>query len=146
MAKVKGPLLSVTASGTIGKTLTYAKSGGVNVVKGSYLKKVNGYYFTRELPVNESIKQKSVRCCFSGARKAWNVLTEEEKQAYKDEACGKALTGYNIFVSNYINTYYDYQIYLIAYLFALSFELPVLLWQIGCNKEIQFSWLNDSCN
>lgn len=123
MAVVTVPCLSVSASGSIGKTITFSIWKGKGVAKGSYLKKWNGYYFKRLPPDSETIKQNTIRDSFSNAVTNWKKESEEEKKKYNDMAIGKALTGFNIYVGNYINNNINYELYTQAYLQAVHFGL-----------------------
>lgn len=120
MATVKGPCLSVSASGSIGKTLTFSTTCGKPCVKGSYLKDWNGYYFSRRIPESQTVKQMTVRATFENAKTVWNELNEAGKNEYNKRAAGKAYTGYNLFIKEYIIANLSFVQYSLAYLYAIT--------------------------
>ena len=91
MAKVQSPLFSVDASGNIGKTITYSKAFGSNICK-----------VTPKSRVPASAKQKVIRGYYSDGITEWENLTPAQKEVYNNRAIGYALTGFNIFIGEYI--------------------------------------------
>lgn len=95
MAKVKAPLISLDASGNLNRVITYTSSKQTKIVKKFVAS-----------PDAQTENQIILRTVFEEGKDAWNLLTEEEKQVYNARAEGQALTGYNIFMSEYINQNY----------------------------------------
>lgn len=63
-------------------------------------------YFTKKPYTSNTPGQQNIRNQFSSGHRAWSDLTEEQKQVYRGRAAGQALTGYNIFMKEYINENY----------------------------------------
>lgn len=95
MAKTKAPLGSFSAHGGLAKSLIYRVSQGVNIVSGFY--KPGSY---RQRPA--SVSQLAQRAIYSAAVVAWNSLTSEEKLEYVTRALPLHLTGFNLFLREYI--------------------------------------------
>lgn len=82
--------------------------GSVTVYSGIYrTDNVSGYtrhyrepYYITKNP--RSIPQQSTRTNFAGAVAAWQALTSEEKQVYNSRTIGKSLSGYNLFLREYL--------------------------------------------
>jgi len=91
MVKIRGPLHSVSASGSVAGNLTFSqrKSGQ----QARWQKKQKDY-------VNPA--RANVRSLYSNAVSAWNSLTKEAKNVWKQASQGKQMTGYNFFVQDYI--------------------------------------------
>lgn len=84
MAKVSGPLMSMDASGTLGKAITFSKWKGVPVVR-QYV-----------VPANpNTIAQQAVRNSFTAASDAFKALDATNKAALNRSASGMAMSGYN---------------------------------------------------
>jgi hypothetical protein len=96
MAKVIGPLHSLTASGDFGKALTYRRVNGTNVVS-EYSSPTD----------NRSIPQVAHRSGMHDARDAWRALSPSEKQSWNQSAIGiPGTSGYNLFIKDYLKNYY----------------------------------------
>jgi hypothetical protein len=104
MAKVTAPFLSLTASGTLGKTLTASKWKGI------------AYMRNRVIPKNpNSFKQQAIRMLISDATIAWKtgatvgtvVINATYKAAFDSAAAGTAMSGFNLFVKNCVVINYD---------------------------------------
>lgn len=104
MAKVTAPFLSLTASGTLGKTLTASKWKGI------------AYMRNRVIPKNpNSFKQLAIRALIADATIAWKsgatvgtvVINATYKAAFDTAAQGMALSGFNLFVKNCVSINYD---------------------------------------
>lgn len=91
MVKIDAPLFSSDARGKLGYTLVYTKLNGKNVVK-KYIKGT-------DLSTTEQVIERDI---FLAGANTWRTLTPAEQAPYKDRAKGKALTGYNIYMSDYI--------------------------------------------
>ena len=95
MAKVKGPLFSISASGQLAKTLIYADWKGIDYAK-QYV-----------IPANPKTEdQQEQRGFFNSAIEAWHVdgYTEEDVTAWNLYALAQkmAASGFNIFVRLYV--------------------------------------------
>lgn len=104
MAKVTAPFLSLTASGTIGKTLTASVWKGVQ------------YMRNRVIPKNpNSFKQQAIRALITDATQAWKtgatvgtvVIDATYKAAFDSAASGFAYSGFNLFIKNCVSINYD---------------------------------------
>lgn len=88
MAGVTGPLMSMDASGTIGKTITFAKWKGRHYVRG------------RVIPNNpKSAGQLGVRSMFRFLATQWASLSAPAKASYDAAAEAKAISPFNQYVS-----------------------------------------------
>lgn len=92
MAKVTGPLLSLSAHGAFAKTLIFRKHGNMTVV----------------IPYNKPTGEKSIlqnaqRVLMKQARLEWRALTKTEKQTWRDkERYTLGISGYNLFIQHYL--------------------------------------------
>ncbi len=87
MALVTGPLMSIDASGTLAKTLTFAKWKGRNYVR------------QRIIPMNpQSALQTGVRSMMSWISQRWNGLSTPNKATWDDMAATKEISSFNAFV------------------------------------------------
>lgn len=102
MAKVTGPLFSVSASGNIKRTLVYTSSKGVAIVK-----KLTPATDKRSEAQDE---QRNLYQFFVGI---WNGLTPEQKEPWNTQAKGHPLTGFNVFMSYYLDLYKNYYDFMI---------------------------------
>jgi len=91
VVKVTGPLFSLGASGTLGKTISYRHQLFGDQVEKKPKK--------RDL---KSVAQLTRRGLFQGAVAYWNGLSDEEKEAYKSLAAGLPMTGFNLCVRDYL--------------------------------------------
>jgi len=92
VAKVNAPLFSFKAFGSVGKGITYTASKGINIVKRFFKSKDN--LTSRRLQIRETYQEGIL---------AWKDLTPEQKQGYEEQASGKTLTGYNLFMQEFLN-------------------------------------------
>lgn len=87
MAKTTGPLMSLDASGTIGKTLTFSKWRGVKYVR------------QRVIPENPNTSaQVLTRSVFSWLVEAWKLAPTLLVTPWDTHALGRAFTGRNAFI------------------------------------------------
>jgi len=87
MAKTTAPLLSLGSSGTIGKTITYAKWRGVP------------YARQRVVPANpQSTQQTVIRSTFALLREMWKLAPARLTEVWNSFASGRPFTGMNKFV------------------------------------------------
>ena len=59
-------------------------------------------YFTKRAYTSNTPAQQVARAKFTAGHDAWILLTEEQKDVYRERAKGYALTGYNVFMKEYI--------------------------------------------
>jgi len=59
-----------------------------------------GVFYIPNNPQTEA--QQANRNKFKAALTAWHALTDEQKQVYIERAKGKSMTGYNVFVKEYM--------------------------------------------
>ena len=63
-------------------------------------------YFTKKPCISNTPAQQNIRGEFTSGHTAWTLLTEEQKEVYRGQAVGQCLTGYNIFMREYIKENY----------------------------------------
>lgn len=99
MAKVTGPLMSMDASGQLGKALVFAKWKGQNYVR-QYV-----------IPMNpNSVDQVAIRGIVGAASVAWKngatvgaiAIDAAYKLAYNTAAAGSGMSGFNLFIKECI--------------------------------------------
>lgn len=104
MAKVRGPLLSQTASGSIAGLMTFSQRKTGQQVR-----------FQRKQRDYVSAGRATQRAKYQAVVQAWNALSPTEKSAYDVLADGKHMSGYNMYVKlNIANAgirYYGSSIY-----------------------------------
>lgn len=84
MARVTGPLFSLSASGSIGKTVTYGVWKGINWVREHFI------------PANpQSVNQTNVRTAWQLLVAAWQAETEAGKARWDSFAEGTGMSGFN---------------------------------------------------
>ena len=59
-------------------------------------------YFTKKAYTSNSPAQQVARAKFTAGHNAWSLLSEEQKDVYRERAVGYSLTGYNVFMKEYI--------------------------------------------
>ena len=92
MAKVTGPLFSLSASGNLKKMLVYTSSKGVAIVK-------------KLTPATDSRTeaQDIQRTLYQNFTGLWNNLSEVQKNNWNEQAKGRPLTGFNLFMQSFLN-------------------------------------------
>lgn len=93
MAKTKNALYSLDASGAFAKLVIYSKTNG-----RKYAKK---YSVSAD---KKSLAQLRQRFLYKVASLEWHELTPEQKILYNENAKLKQLTGYNLFISEFLST------------------------------------------
>jgi len=90
MVKLKGPIMSLEAHGSIGKILTFSERGS-----GSQTRK-----YTKPIKA-PSAKQRAQRRLTEFLVAQWQNMTEIQKDVYEDaaKATGKQISGYHYFLS-----------------------------------------------
>ena len=91
MAKVTGPLLSVEAKGSIAKNLTFSERKTGSQVR--FQKK------QKDVLTSDRVEH---RARFLEAVASWHALTEEEKLTYNQRAKDLMMTGYNLYLREYL--------------------------------------------
>jgi hypothetical protein len=92
MAKVTGPLMSLTASGTVGKTLTFSNWNG------------RAYVRNHVIPNNpKSALQVGVRAMFGFLAAAWAAISANDKASYDEAANAQQISAFNEFMQNNMN-------------------------------------------
>ena len=94
MAKIKGPLLSLTASGKIAERLVFSLRKSGQQVR-----------FQRGQKDVITVARLNQRGVYSAAVLAWNILSDLSKIEWISEAKELQLTGYNLFMQNYLGNY-----------------------------------------
>lgn len=88
MAQVNGPLFSIDAKGSVGKSLTFSKWKGRAVVK------------VHSEPANpSSLAQERARAAIRILNQIWQELTANEKAQWESPALANAVTPFNAFNS-----------------------------------------------
>lgn len=97
MAKVTAPLFSLSASGTVGKTITFGSWRGINWVR------------ERFIPANpQTAEQQNVRGALALVVEYFkNTLGASVKTDYNTEAEGRKYSGYNLFMRDAMDAYID---------------------------------------
>lgn len=97
MARVTGPLMSIDASGTLGKTLTFAKWKGRNYVR------------ERVIPANpKSALQTGVRSMMSFLSQMWQGIAALDKATWDTLAETKAISAFNAYVSENLTRWQNF--------------------------------------
>ncbi len=94
MAKVTGPLLSMSATGSVGDTLTFARWKGI-----AYCRE----WFTPSNP--KSASQVNVRTALTLLIASWQVLSDVGKARWNSFAEGSGKSGFNQYVGRGMNEY-----------------------------------------
>jgi len=63
-------------------------------------------YFTKKCYTSNTPGQQNIRSQFTAGYTAWSNLTEEQKAVYEEKAVSEFLTGYNVFMKEYIKENY----------------------------------------
>lgn len=94
MAKVKGPLHSLTASGTVGGTLTLLRQFRTDIAK------------KKSRPSGQpSAAQLARRAFYQQAAADWMALTVPQKAAYNAAADARQITPFNAYMSARLATF-----------------------------------------
>lgn len=123
MAKVSGALFSLTASGTLKKTLTYSRAKGRTYCKGNRLEKIAQYHFRCKPVISQTEDQLAVRDTYRKIIKEWNELTPEQKEPYYEQAKKVFNTPVGIFVQTKMYSEYNKAAYNEAWLQGIGFGI-----------------------
>lgn len=85
--KVHGPLMSMEARGLIGERLVFSKRSSGQQAR-----------FQKAQKDKTTIDRDIQRSLYQTAVNSWNVLSEPEKQVYRDNAKNLHMSGYNLFM------------------------------------------------
>ena len=91
MPKVSGPLFSKEASGSVSPLLTFSLRNSGQQVR-----------FQRKQKDKITALRTAERAKYSAAVVAWNLLTNLEKSDYNIRTVGLHMTGFNLFVQEFI--------------------------------------------
>ncbi|MGI9862075.1 hypothetical protein SDD30_11920 [Moorella naiadis] len=90
MAKVTAPLMSMDASGALGRALVFAKWKGIN------------YARRYTIPMNpNTVNQEKIRGYFTQAVTSWHGESPETRAMWNAAVRGRPLTGMNYYVAQY---------------------------------------------
>ena len=98
MAKLTGPLFSLDASGPIAKAIDFVSARRNKIARsmhGLQLRKMTGQAQT------PTIAQIAQRDFWQSGCAAWNALSAEQKAVWASDAFPLALTGFNLFMTQY---------------------------------------------
>lgn len=93
MARVICPLFSQSASGPLGRRLTFQPTPGGQVVRASPRLRLD---FAASPPTTAQTAQ---RAAYAAACAAWAALTPDQQTAYDDAAARLDWTGFNLYLS-----------------------------------------------
>lgn len=97
MARVTGPLFSMSASGTIGKAITFGIWKGINWVRGHVIP-------ANPQTAEQTNVRKALRLCVEYFQ---DTLTQSQKDAYDVAASGQGYSGYNLYMKHCMDEYID---------------------------------------
>lgn len=95
MVRLKGPLMSMSASGSIGPRLTFSQRKSGPQVR-----------FQRAQKDVVSVARTRQRDLFTEAVSAWNSMTLIAKEVYNERAVGTVMNGYDLFQKEYLKNPY----------------------------------------
>ena len=91
MAKLTGPLLSSGAAGSLSDVLTFSSRRSGPQTR-----------FQRRQRDILTSKREAQRGAYGAGVEAWRSLSASEKNYWRELAVGKKMTGYNLFMQNYL--------------------------------------------
>jgi len=94
VVKLKSPLFSLTASGHFKKAIIFTSSKGIAIAKSFFKSKDT-----------KSSVQLDRRLIYRQGVNEWNYLPEGEREEYDNKAKGKPLTGFNVFMKEYLKSH-----------------------------------------
>ena len=100
MAQVEGPLMSLTAHGSIGEELTFSQRKKVNQVRFQKKQKL----------ILSTWGQADQKSLYLTAAARWSSFSDSEKKVFEDEAKEeeKNMTGWNLFLRRALINPYEY--------------------------------------
>ena len=118
MARVSGPLFSMSASGTIGKALTYGAWKGIAWVRT---------WFSPANP--QSAQQVNVRTAMTLIVAYWGTLSDEYKALFNTFAEGTGMSGYNQLCKRALDAYItDHGVDIVVTAVSVVGDPPVDVW------------------
>lgn len=96
MVKIKGPLFSESASGSVTPCMTFSNRKSGQQVR-----------FQKKQKDVISTKRTAQRAVYSNIKDMWNSLRFSEKEVYNKRAKGSVLSGYNLFLKQNMLTVQD---------------------------------------
>lgn len=98
MAKLSNPLMSMTATGTLGDHLSYVQNG-ITAVARSLSRRRALRRAGIKLP--PSAAQQAIRDRWTNGIAAWRSMSKQEQAAYSEAANAFAITGFNLFMREF---------------------------------------------
>ena len=95
MARVRGPLYSISARGQIAQAMVFASWKGIPWVRQQFI------------PQNpKTADQQAVRLIFTQGVSRWHTLSDDQKTAWQAgiDRKGYTMSGFNFFMSEYIKS------------------------------------------
>lgn len=118
MAKVTGPLFSMSASGTVGKAITFSTWKGIAYVRE---------YFIPSNP--QSTQQTNVRLAMAILVAYWQVFGAPGQLIWNDFASGTGMSGFNQFVKRGLDAYIlDHGVDIVPASVTVVGDPPVDVW------------------
>ena len=118
MARVSGPLFSMSASGTIGKALTYGAWKGIAWVRT---------WFSPANP--KSVKQVNVRTAMILIVAYWQTQDEAAQLVWNTFAEGTGMSGYNQFCKRALDAYIeDHGVDIVVTAVTVAGDPPIDVW------------------
>lgn len=102
MAKVVAPLQSFSASGKLGKSIYFQFSKGRNIVRQNQ---------TKFKAFSKTQRQKDQMVKMQNIMLIYKFLPLQIKEEWKEKGKLQNRTGYNLFISQYINNPLDYSVF-----------------------------------
>lgn len=102
MVKVHTPLFSVEARGKFASVLTFSKRQAVAPISGRPGHSGQQVRFQTSPKFKYTAGRVVQNELYSDAVSAWNNLSSIEKMEWNDQANGKFMTGYNLFVKTFL--------------------------------------------
>jgi len=93
-AKVTGPLFSISASGTVAKSMTFSSWKGISYVRE---------WFTPANP--QTAKQTNNRTALSLLVESWQGESGSTQDFWNEDAQGYAMSGFNLYVKKGLKAY-----------------------------------------
>ena len=118
MARVTGPLFSMSASGTVGKAITFSSWKGIPYVRE---------YFIPSNP--QSTNQTNLRGAWALVVAYWHTTNQGTKDTWNAFAAGTGKSGFNVFVERAIKAYIaDHGVTIAVASVTVAGDPPVDVW------------------
>lgn len=129
MPKVKGPLLSATASGKLGRDIVYTSWKGQARVTGLRLIQKNKFWLSKKKYFSQTRDQQGVRGTFKKAIIEYEKLSAPEKQMWKNLAKNKKNTAVGLFIKYWIDNFYNGEQFKKYWLFSVGLGFNLFLFK-----------------